>query len=85
MQKYGDKAKINIVPNTRTKISYLIPDEITVEFIQHVRYAAIMKQIVKKMGWGGGKNGYFSVRHITPKTLENDKKKAINLLNGIIS
>ncbi len=51
LQKYGDKAKINIVPNTRTKISDLIPDNINIEFIQNIRFATIMKQVVKK--WDG--------------------------------
>ena len=80
IQRHGSNANLNVVPNTRTRIVDLIPDDITVEFIKGIKYATILKQVIKKKGWGGGKNGHFSVRHITPKTLEKDKEKAINLL-----
>ena len=81
IERYGGKTKINVVPNTKTRIMDLIPDNITVEFIEQLKYATLLKQIIKKKGWGGGKTGHFSIRHITSKSFESDKEKVIKLLH----
>lgn len=82
IEKLGKNTELNVVPNTKTTINDLIPDNMTSYFIENVKSASLMQQVVKKMGWGGGKNGHFSVRYITPDTLEDDKKKAIKLLTS---
>lgn len=78
--KYGDKAELNVVPDTKTAILDLIPDDITPEFVDKIKFAVLLKQVIKKKGYGRGKKGQFSIKHITPDTLEKDKRKLIELL-----
>ena len=80
IKKKGDRAELNVVPDTKTRILDVISDDITEEQIRNVKYVADLKQIVKKKVWGGGQNGHFYLKNMTTKTFEADKQKAVGLL-----
>lgn len=82
IKKYGDHANLNVIEeNKQTKVGDLIPDDIDEEYIKNIQYTEMLKQVIKKMGWGG-RNGHFNTKKMRITTLEKDKAKAIDLLRS---
>lgn len=80
IKKNGDRAELNIVPDTKSRVSDVVSSDVTVEQIESLKFVSDLIQIVKKKGWSGGKNGHFALRKMNTKTFQEDKQKAIKLL-----
>lgn len=70
----------NDIPNTKTTVHQLTPLVTTREDIEKIKHLYELKQVVKKKNWHGGKP--FKIKSMTMKTFEDDKKKAIELLEA---
>lgn len=73
------ESEINIIPDTKTSVLDLIPDNITIEQVKNIKYVADLIQIVKKKKWNG-RGKHFSVKAMSKNTFERDKNKIIELL-----
>lgn len=70
----------NNIPDTKTTVLQTIPIIKSKEEIERIKHVTDLKQIVRKMGWNNGKP--FIIKSMNTKTFENDKKKAIELLES---
>lgn len=75
-----DISELNVIPDTRSKVSDVIPDIVTIEEVKNIRLTSLLQQIVRKKGWGGGKP--FKLGQMNMKTFEDDKTKLIELLKA---